>query len=139
MSESHTAPALSRLCGIFQSYLIPKCLLNNYIISVDFISFDILIFLWTQIFAAYAGSCLFFLISCLRVYLCLKKIFVLMQEFSKRIKSAAEKEQRSSSLEEAKISELFSGQETVEFTDFLKWKISMVRHFEKDLNLEYSA
>ena len=37
-----------------------------------------------------------------------------------------EKENRSSSLEEEKLAELCPGKDHVEFTDFLKWKMSIV-------------
>jgi len=49
-------------------------------------------------------------------------------DFSKRIKSVCDKENRSSSLEEEKLAELCPGKDHVEFTDFLKWKMSIVKN-----------
>eukprot|EP00092_Neocalanus_flemingeri_P060871 GFUD01073087.1.p1 GENE.GFUD01073087.1~~GFUD01073087.1.p1 ORF type:complete len:160 (+),score=55.07 GFUD01073087.1:42-521(+) len=46
-------------------------------------------------------------------------------DFSKRIKSDCEKQNRSSSLEEEKLNELSPEKDVVEFKDFLKWKISI--------------
>ena len=54
---------VGQISGIYHAYLSHiqtyKCLLNNDIISLNIISFDIsLLFIDTEIFAAYAGSCL---------------------------------------------------------------------------------
>ena len=54
---------VGQITGIYHAYFsqiqIYKCLLNNDIILLNIISFDIsLLFIETEICAAYAGSCL---------------------------------------------------------------------------------
>ena len=52
---------VGQITGIYHAYFSQiqtyKCLLNNYIISLNIISFDILLlFIDTEIFVSYAGS-----------------------------------------------------------------------------------
>ena len=57
---------VGQIRGIYHAYFSHiqtyKCQLNDDIISFNIISFDILLLsMYTEIFAAYAGSCLFLL------------------------------------------------------------------------------